>query len=436
MYHRGLIGHRPIDIDRQRNRVADQRAIMRCFQREDVLDKVFIVVMLVLFGAFAFFFVLDPGGNQALVFFHKTEDFFADYFNVAKISVDRNPYFFGLDDPAPQEHGYPPLCYLIFYFLSRFADYGNLTAFQAGYSPMGLTTAFLFVGASAALLFGLLREGYRKKGAVGFLLVLAIALSSVSLFSLERGNIILLTAALFVFFIVGYRSENKVIAELALIALAVATALKGYPALIGLLLLFDKKYIAALRCALYALALIVLPFLFFTGGFANIPLWLNDISANSKAYGLQKPAYGFGVFAYFGFSDGTSVKAILNVVDKIVCVVALVASCFQKVRWKQIMLVMLVIVCAQTNSGEYLGLYVLFGIVLFFDEAKHGSYDWVYVLLFVLFLNPLQLVLGGHNLTSAFMSVSVDALFLVLTFQSCGEGIRRIRGHRLKTLEN
>jgi hypothetical protein len=396
-------------------------------------DIIFVSVMSALLLLFTVLLVCDPTGAQANVFFQKTGDFFADYFNVAKMSADRNPYWYGLDDPQPSEHGYPPLCYVIFYFLSRFADYAGLSAFDAGYTTMGLASAFLFMSVIALLFFAILRQGYRKQGALAALVPLALFFSSVFLFSFERGNIVLLAAALIAFFILNYRSENRVVAELALIALAVATALKGYPALVGLLLLFDRRYAAAARAALYAALLIFLPFLFFEGGFANISLWLRNIALNSAAYGSDVPVFGLGLFARIGALFGgddtvTALMSVFNAADKVLCVVALIASFFQKIRWKQVMLLLCVLVCVQVNSARYLGLYLFIGIVLFFNVVRHDRWDRLYLALFIIILNPLQLVTSsGNDLTVLLMGVAVDILLVALTAQSVASGVQFVR---------
>lgn len=403
----------------------------RGIRRRDLLDIVFVVGLLGLFSIFALLFIINPTGAQANIFFNKTGDFFADCFNVMDMSSGRNPYWFGLDDPAPAEHGYPPLCYLICYFLARFNRYPELGALDAQHTTLGMTMVVLTLIVTSVVFFVLLRKAYRKSGVLGFLLPASLLLSSVFLFSVERGNMVLLAAVMLFIFILGYRSDDKVIFELSLIALAIATGLKGYPAILGLLLIFDRKYLAALRCALYAIVLIFLPFLFFIGGFSNISIWLSNISLNSQVYGADTPIFGLGLFSA-GFGDpatAATVKADLDMVNKVLCVLALIGVFFMKKQWKRVLLLLLVLVCVQTNSSRYLGLYLFVGIVFFFDEEEHGGADWVYLLLFLAFLNPLQVVTSsGANLSVAMMGASVDALFVILTVESLIDATRSLRG--------
>lgn len=349
------------------------------------------------------------------------------------MSANRNPYFFGVLDSLPQEHAYPPLCYVIFYFLSRFSDYSGMAAFDAGYTTMGLATAFLCVSIAALLIYALLNHACNKKGAMKMLLPFCLMVSGVVLNAYERANIILFAVALTFFFVLAYRSENKVIRELALIALAAATGLKGYPAIVGLLLLFDRRFADALRCALYAVALVFLPFLFFVGGFGNIPIWLHNISLNSQVYGGDKPVYGLSLIAYItpyvtGGDVSHLLKSVLGILDKVICIAALATCYFEKTRWKQVLLLCLVIVCLQTNSASYLGLYLLLGIVLFFNKESHPSFDWIFLILFLVFLSPFQVVTSsGTNFTKLLCGLSVDALLVILTVQSSMACIKSLR---------
>lgn len=399
-----------------------------------MFDIVFVAAMLVLFAVFAALLVWQPYGDQLAIFFRKTEDFFADYFNPAKMSFDRNPYWFGLDDPAPQEHGYPPLAYFIFYFLSRFADYSHLSAFEAGYTTTGLASAFLFMTLVTVCFFALLRHAYEKQGVLGVLLPVCLFISSVFLFSFERGNNIILAVACATFFVLACRSRNKVVFELGLVALAVATALKGYPALFGMLLLFDRRFAAAVRCAVYAILLIFLPFLFFEGGLANVPIWLHNISLNSEYYASAATYFGPGLFrkvlAFIApeLAQSAAVATALDVVFKICSVACLLTSYFFKQHWKRVLALGLAIVCLQTNSAEYLGLYLFIGIVLFFNEKRHRPTDWAFLVLFLVFLNPVQVIAPiGVNLTAIKMGAAVNIMLIWLAIEGIAAAVRRAR---------
>ena len=64
------------------------------------------------------------------------------------------------------------------------------------------------------------------------------------LMAIERGNILLITVPLTMFFVFYRNSDNKLVKEISFIALAIAAGLKVYPAIFGLLLKKKTKRIS------------------------------------------------------------------------------------------------------------------------------------------------------------------------------------------------
>ena len=84
------------------------------------------------------------------------------------------------------------------------------------------------------------------------------------------------------FFITWKDSENRRKREFAIVCLAIASALKLYPAILGILLIRDKRYEDCIKAMIYFLILFVIPFLIFKGGFSNIPLFFDGLSVFSE----------------------------------------------------------------------------------------------------------------------------------------------------------
>ncbi len=388
-------------------------------------EKVFIVAMSVLITMFLIGFFKDFTGNQANIFFVKTNDYMADYHNVAKYSADRDPYKYGAEDKLAHEHAYPPLSYMLFYYLGRCTDYLNLELLTAGRgATMGLAVSSFFMFFISAIFIVILYDTYNDKKVYKFLVPTLMLLSSIFIFSFERGNIIFLAASGSFFFILNYKNENKVIKEIAFILLAFAAALKAYPAILGILLLFEKRYKDAIRLAVYGIIFMFLPFLFFKGGFGNIPIWINNLSANSAAY-------NYGIFPRFNFRFFASrildsdlknlIYKVFSFLDFLLCGLALITSCFHKTFWKTILQLLLIIVILPVNSAEYCGLYLFLAIILFFNEKQKTKFDWVYLLLFILILNPYQIIYKGEqewSITVALMNISASIMLILLTIES------------------
>lgn len=383
---------------------------------------VFIVCMTVLCIAFLTGLFRDPlNGAQTDVFFGRCTGYMQDYFNVAKYSASRNPYYYEEADPLPAEHAYPPLAYLIAYFHSRCADYVNLTAIKAWETPTGQVTSSVFMFLEAFLLILFVYDANKSNKAVKGIVTMLFVFSGIFLFSFERGNIIFLAAFCTSFFLINYDNENKYVRELSFIALAIAAGLKAYPALLGVLLLFDRQYKSALRLIIYGILAFFVPFLFFKGGFHNLPIMLRNLQLNSAEYSERIfPRFNFRFWAaqINSLELRQWIYRIYSILDAVLCVLAVGLAAFQPIRWKRYMLLLLVLVILPLNSAEYAGLYLLIGVVLFLNEENAGKLDWVYLALMLAFLNPFQLIKSGINITQYMMNISVSLLFCILLLDS------------------
>ncbi|MDR1123676.1 MAG: glycosyltransferase 87 family protein, partial [Elusimicrobiota bacterium] len=255
-------------------------------------EKIFIASLFSLFFMFVCLMIFAPQTNQHKIFFRETADYMADYHNNVKYSAALNPYVHTDKNlPGPQERIYPPLVYGIFHMLGK-AGRG------AFLSTTSLTISNLFMFYCSFALLGALLAGYEGKKSYAVLLGAAFVMSGIFIFSYERGNIIILSAACSTFFIFNYRNSNVLVKEAALISLALAAALKLSPALLGLLLLFDKRYKEALRAIIYGAVLIFIPFVLLEGGFSNIPVWVENIRLHIESYNYALyPRFNFRYWA-------------------------------------------------------------------------------------------------------------------------------------------
>ena len=401
-------------------------------QKKYSFEIVFVIVMTLLFAMFVIGFISDNTGNQANIFFHKTNNYMADYYNVAKYSSGKNVYLYGEEDPLAFEHAYLPLTYVVMHYMSKGADYINMDAFAAGMgTTMGLATSAFFMFAISAFLYVLLYDAYCGKKSYKFLVATGMMFSSIFIFSFERGNIIILTVVCLFFYILNYNNENKMIRELSFVALAIAAALKGYPALFGILLLYEKRYREAIRLVVYGIIFAFIPFLFFEGGFNNIPIWLENMTANSERYtDMIYPRFNFRYWANM-ITDGNVKENLYNVfplLDYLLCGVAILTSCFQNKYYKKILQLLLCIVILPVNSAEYSGLYLFLALVLLFNEQQKTKFDWVYLILFVLILNPYQVIYKELNVTALLMNLSASIMLILLTGESVISVIENIKG--------
>ena len=77
------------------------------------------------------------------------------------------------------------------------------------------------------------------------------------LFAFERANSIIVAFIGMLFFLALKESKNRVLKEIGIISLAVASAIKIYPVVLFVLLLKEKKYKELLRGVVYCLLFVL-----------------------------------------------------------------------------------------------------------------------------------------------------------------------------------
>jgi len=390
---------------------------------------VFIGMMALLFCMWLIGFIQDYDGEQANIFYQKTQNYNADFFNVAKYAASPNPYL--SQDNTMEERAYLPLSYVIMRLFSKMADYQTLSAFDAGFSTISLATSSFAIFLMAALLFLQLYEQKTGGKATKFGVALMIVLSGAFIRAFERGNLILLTITCIIFFIMNYKSEKKLNKELAFIALAIAAALKAYPALLGILLLYEKRWAEAVRLAVYGVILVFVPFLLIDGGFSNIPILLENLKLNSQHYSRLIEGWRFGLhYLLVTILDPElkdQVYSIAKVITYVFFVISLVVAPFMKKLWKKYAVLLLPIIMLPDNSGCYCILYILPFFIMFLNEENHDKRDVVFLVLFLFAFNPYQIPFLSEYAPNA--SLSLIWIWLIC------EGVCSTLG-RLKSMRN
>lgn len=388
---------------------------------------VFILQMLFLVGL-----LLNYDGNQANVFFEKANNYLADYINVAKYSVDRNPYFNMINGFS--EHAYFPLTYVIFWVLSKLSNYAETDAFTAGYTNLSIAEInFIFLLLSLIFLT-VLRKLYKEDKFIDDWLTISLFGSGIYLFSFERGNVIFAAAICVVIYLKWYESEHVLKKHIAFIALAIAAGLKGYPALLGVLLIYKKRWKDAAWLLLYGFILCFGPFALLKNDIIlNIMRW----SGNLK---MSNEAYAYGVFPRFGYllflnmpsfdlgGQREHIEFVLKLIMIICCTLMVVTNQRQNTEWKKIMSLLLILILYPTNSAIYCGLYLFPAMLMFFKEKNHNRRDILYVILFVIFCNPFQIIIKEINITWCMVNLSAMLMFLMLLVENVYFFFADIRG--------
>lgn len=392
---------------------------------------IFVVSLFFLWVLFFAGLIRDYSGNQTNVFFRNGSNYLADYINVAKYSANRDPYFDTTN--GIHEHGYLPLAYVLFWILSKLSNFKDVGAFEAGYASLSLAEINLFFIFMTVGFFIVLRYTMKSYELIDDLLIMSLFASGIFMFSYERGNIIFLSAICVSIYLNYYESENRIKKHIAFVALAVAAGLKGFPAILGILLLYKKRWKDAIWLMLYGLLACLGPFALLVNGFKNIPQWIINASLCNKVYKyISFQRFGYLAFLssmperYLGYRD--LIDIILRIILCVFCVIMIIVNCDQVKQWKKNLALVLILILFPVNSGFYCGLYMFPIIIMFFKEKEYDRYDFVYVYLFILLCNPFQIIFKGYNITCYLSNISLMIMFGILFVENLFIFCRSLKG--------
>lgn len=364
------------------------------FRNNMTPSKIFIFLLILLEGV-AFIRIAATQGNAlGDLLFYDRDDFMMDLFHPilgyetispSNLYTDANVF-------------YPPLAMLIFYVLYLLIP--KEIVFQSPYEARSeqytLFLAILGVILISVLIVFILMQLRNGASTQKKMFAISALLSYPMLYQLDRGNIIILAFLFTLLFLLWMDSESRIKRELALIALAIAFGLKGYPALFGLILLSQRRWKESIRCALYGLAAFILPALFFRGV---------DLLEIIRAFGNMSDtvvAEGFGYKVNFSNTihyliSSMEMEAISRSLFDSLCLVlgllCLLAALVPGALWKKLCLISIFIAGVPGVSYAYVMIFFLIPAVVFLNETdkmgKHSWSDYVYAILLVACLAPL-----------------------------------------------
>ena len=338
----------------------------------------FTVFDLLFFGKDAVQWEILLGGN----------DFIADFTNVIGYASNRNPYdstmVFGL-----HERAYPPLQYVLSYFLStsvpNMQDYYEIGDFTILYMNTKIALLYVFYAAFSVIgFFELVRRYKNGSNLIKTLTALFLTLSFPIILAIERGNSILPVMVFVFVFLCFYDHDNRALREMAFIALALAAALKIAPAFLGILLIMDKRWKEAIRTVVYGLLLFFLPFLFFEGGFANVPLFFRNLSLQTTEYARSPDCTlkGFVInfYADFAFENLDTLTVVCTVLTILFCVLMFVAAFLTNRKSDRLLYLSLIMLLLPSHTESYCIAFLIPALIAFLNESEKKHAD-LYIIL-------------------------------------------------------
>lgn len=381
---------------------------------------IFVAISFVLFVVW--YILLCNGDELQNGFFLKCNDRFADHINVLKYSRYRLTYV-NVGIEGNEESAYLPLTYVIYHFLGKvFTDEMLEHAFYM--NPIVVQAALTMVVSSVLVVLQLfdMKKGDKLQR---FLVSLAFLMSGVFLFTLERGNTIIFTLALIIFYINNYDSESKVAREISYICLAIAAALKITPALLGVLLLSKGRWKDALRTILYGVIFCFGPFLLMQGNLSdNVTTFINSVVENNSFYSDRE--FGCGLQSMATVLAWENVDTLMTVLNYTFAGLIVLAFPLRKEKWLRVIAITMLIIMLPAHSGKYNMLYLFPTIVLFLDREKKRIIDIAYFVLFIIILSPIQFQFAVTG-TNQMIPIIASILFMLLALDSLMEIVKNIK---------
>ena len=367
-------------------------------------------------------------------------DSFMDFINVGEFVSQMNPY------NHPHYSSYPPLALLFSKLFSFFIPYDKHVMIVRDTVIGGLGYGLFAVSAITALL--ILFKIYCKRKSINlktYIIYSIIILSSFPfLFLFIRGNNIIISLIFTVVFMLFYNSESKVKREMALISLAIASALKLYPIVFIVVLFRKKMFWGILRTAVYAVILFFIPFIFFNGGFNNIPLFFENLSSFSKTSLIYHNESFFlitkGFITAFDLLGWPIVIVeIIEIIFKIIFVVAAtIGFLYTKKSWHLSAVCFLCLALFPYPSNTYVFIFSVIPLFQFLNDKDKTKKDYFFLIVFLITLMPIQLGFINQRLSRPFwfatncvlIMISNITMFIVLVVMSFKNMIEKFKNKK------
>ena len=415
--------------------------MINAYRKEYYRNPVFTLFITLLFVFLVIFIVVAfiTRMESVIVVLNDKQDLtFTDFFESVWASSD-SPYT--RDVPVM----YPPLVTLFFIGIGNIViPYANVVPgmtdkeswFAIRDSQLGIMSYFIFAVLMIYALHLVMKRMAKDTDLRMEILFLLVLLSFPVIHVLERGNIILLAVVLCFVFLMGYRSENKIIRHLSYIALGIAAGIKLTPAILWLLIMRDRNYKGAAICALIILAFIFIPFVFTDG----TPLMLLDTiigytnevgEGGGMNLGPIAGAVNYVFSPLFGDNVSTIIATLLTLAFLLISFIIILFDKDMKF-WKVVTLISCILIVGIGLAVPYNLLYLLFPMMLFLISEKEMTKNNLFFL--ICFVGAIALIPGiilerPHDMLGL-KSIFVFLMAIVLICEGCIRLYRNFKDRR------
>ncbi len=214
------------------------------------------------------------------------------------------------------------------------------------------------------------------------------------LISIDRANFEIAAFVCIYLFVAFYKKHSFVSA----LFLALAMALKVFPAILAILLLSDKRFRELIVAAAVALGLTLGSYMSYPGGLAvNLAANLRNLSLYNQTYAVGNEGMFFGhnllgavKFVVLSLAPGATLDIYLVIGAQVLLLAGMVAYLVlvDEALWRKVALLVCALNLLPIVSGDYKLLYLFVPLYLFINKEELNRLDWLYAVLFGLLLIP------------------------------------------------
>ena len=305
---------------------------------------------------------------------------------------------------------YPPIAVMFFKFLYLYFPNNGDSDDTENHLLM------MFIIATSITLFILFYKLFNQNNKnLTLLYTLSMFITAPIIFAYERLNIILLAFIFTIYFLLYYKSENKLLRYTALVSLAIAFNIKLYPAIFGVLLLKEKRWRDSIICALCAIILFVLPLLFYAATSNQTSSVIDFAGASQKfvnnSYLIISSSFkGFVYSCFLDFGiDLPNSSPTLELFVILFFIITIGAFFLAKSQWQEWLMLCFLCVGIPTVSYPYSYIFFIIAFAAFNKQKAFTIIDYITTLLFcIIFVFKIKYTmwLYAHGLLYLFWAIS------------------------------
>lgn len=322
--------------------------------------------------------IITRGDSISLYFLSDSKDTYMDYFNMLSNIEGLDPYYANAN--------YPALAFVIWRLFYRIVPWNesNTVGYFLRETQAAQLGFILFMLFCIIMIWELSKLYSEDKGIYKLLFPVCIITSGPVLFTIERGNIIILSFIFSFIFLLLYDSEKKELRYFAYLCLSIAAGIKIYPAVLGILVLSKRRYKESILLIGMGIIIFIVPFFAFDGLDSFLTMIKGIFISSSDTL-----SWGYG----YNFSFNNLIRMIQGLMGNYVegthptfllipAFISALVYILNKETWKKVFALVIFMIWIPGFSYTYVLIFMILPLVLFL-KAPNSSFDFLYTIFFV-----------------------------------------------------